>query len=343
MSSLIVQVRQIDAINPHNNADRLELLTVGGWQIISEKGLHKVGEKVVYVPPDSILPKELSDKLNITNYLSNGRVKCIKLRGEPSFGVLLPAEPEWEIGKDVADIFSIVKYEPPVTQIKFRGPPVDSIPANPLFPKYTDIENLRNFSDAFELGELVEFTEKIHGSNVRIAQIDGEILAGSHNLNWKRPLEENLVDNWYWYPTTLESVKNCFKDYKNNKNIVIYGEVYGKVQNLNYGIPGKIAFTAFDMIIDGKYVDRTEFDIICNKYGIPHVPSLYTGPYSMERVKEHSTGLTVLGNGFNIREGIVIRPTIERYNKFGRVIYKYLNDDYLIKKESGKITDSTDI
>jgi hypothetical protein len=50
-----------------------------------------------------------------------------------------------------------------------------------------------------------------------------------------------------------------------------------------------------------------------------------------------------MGNADHIREGVVVRSLQERTNpKIGRVILKYLNDDYLFKKEEGRITDSTD-
>lgn len=47
MSSLIVQVRQIEAINPHLNSDHLELLTIGGWQAVEKKQKYKQGGKVL--------------------------------------------------------------------------------------------------------------------------------------------------------------------------------------------------------------------------------------------------------------------------------------------------------
>ena len=81
MSNLIVDVCKIKELRPHNNADKLEVALVKGWECIVGKGEHRAGELVVFIPPDAVLTQELSDHLGVTGYLSKGRVKTIKLRG----------------------------------------------------------------------------------------------------------------------------------------------------------------------------------------------------------------------------------------------------------------------
>src|SRR5450755_4251106 len=99
MSSLIVEVSKIDAVTSHANADALELAVIKGWQCVVPKGKFKAGDRVVYVPVDSVMPDALAEAMNITKYLSKGRVRCAKLRGEPSFGVIMdPADASWPIG-----------------------------------------------------------------------------------------------------------------------------------------------------------------------------------------------------------------------------------------------------
>ena len=44
MSDLLVNVVRIDAIEPHPNADKLEIVKLGGWQIVSGKGNYIVGD-----------------------------------------------------------------------------------------------------------------------------------------------------------------------------------------------------------------------------------------------------------------------------------------------------------
>ena len=81
------------------------------------------------------------------------------------------------MGTDVREHYGIGKYRPPV---KFHAG--DSEAAHPLFHRYTDIENLRNFPEVFADGEEVVVTEKIHGTNSRIGYVEGSLLAGSHGL-----------------------------------------------------------------------------------------------------------------------------------------------------------------
>ena len=145
----------------------------------------------------------------MTQYLSKQRVRCTRLRGEPSFGLAITPDEDWPLGENVAEHYSLIKYEPPVREPGSRGgPPPDALPEHPLFPRYTDIENLRNFPHLLEEGEMVVVTEKIHGTNTRIGMIEGELMAGSHRLR-RKPLEseEEQRRNFYWFPYTIPGVK----------------------------------------------------------------------------------------------------------------------------------------
>ena len=160
-STLIVEVCNIREILEHPNAHSLELAVVKGWECIVSKGRYKVGDLVVYIPVDSVLPIELGDRLGVRNYLggkNNDRVRCAKLRGVVSYGLLIDNEENWEVGTDVREHYGITKYEPPL-----RAKDGDAAPDDPMFSKYTDIENIRNFPDIFKEGEKVVVTEKIDG------------------------------------------------------------------------------------------------------------------------------------------------------------------------------------
>ena len=95
----LATVRKIDEINPIENADAIEVATVGGWKIVVKKGEFQVGQLAVYFEIDSWIPHELAP------FLSKGqepreyegvkgeRLRTIKLRGQISQGLLLPLEP----------------------------------------------------------------------------------------------------------------------------------------------------------------------------------------------------------------------------------------------------------
>ena len=65
------------------------------------------------------------------------------------------------------------------------------------------------------------------------------------------------------------------------------------------------------------------------------VPLLYEGPFDQKLMEELSSGkTTIMKSKAHIREGIVVKPKIEREVKgLGRVILKFINDDYLLRKK----------
>jgi RNA ligase (TIGR02306 family) len=187
MSSLIVKVRQINEVLPHTNANALELAVVDGWQCVIKKGSFVKGDKVVYFPPDTVLPVSESDTMGVTGYLKNQRVRTIKLRGQMSYGLLVkPKNPNWEIDQDVATEYGATKWVPPEpdeaglmprTGGKKFGRYSGTLPDHPFFWKYTDTEHLRNFTSVIPDGTEVVMTEKIHGcfhADTKVMLVNGE-------------------------------------------------------------------------------------------------------------------------------------------------------------------------
>lgn len=338
MSSLIVPVAVIEKVMPHTNADALELAQVLGWQVVVKKGEYQVGDKVTYFPIDTVLPLELSERFGVTNYLSKGRIKCAKLRGEPSFGLVVrPEVDSWEVGQNVADYYGVSRWEPPL-----RATAVDAEPDHPLFSTYTEIENMRNFPTIFVEGEPVVLTEKIHGTMCRLGSIEGELMAGSKSLRRKRPAEDAFTSSTYWFPFSLEPVRQLVERLgQEHRQVILFGEVYGsKIQSFHYGYKGKLGFRAFDLLIDGHYLDWPEFADLCQKAGVETVPVVATVPFSLEEVRRYSEGKTLLMQEQpHMREGVVVKPLHERNDpKLGRVVLKYVSDTYLF----GSKTDYTD-
>jgi len=225
MSSLIVEVLPIEEIQIHPNADRLELARIKGWWCAVPKDQYKVNDVVVYIPPDAVLPIELSDKIGVTKYLSKGRVKTSKLRGVYSQGIIVDPTilqlSNYTIGEDVQELLGITKYEPsflPSTMggIKIRCPST--------FVQYTDIENYKNYPNVLTSGEEVVIMEKLHGSNCRISNINNVLYVGSHH----RALQED-DSILYWKAAKLYDLQSILPD-----KSVLFGEVFGKgIQKLH--------------------------------------------------------------------------------------------------------------
>lgn len=369
MSSLIVEVCRVDAVEKHPNADRMCICTVKGWRVCAgrdaerDRNQFEAGDKCIYIPPDAVLPPELSERLNVTKYLGSlaknadgvrppgGRVRVARLRGEPSYGLIMPLEEaQLEVGTDVAERYGITKWEPPAEQIDG-----ESERRHPAFHGYTDIENYRNFPDLLHEGEEVVFTEKIHGKCTRLGLIytgegDGEeawtFMAGSHNLRRKEyDAKGRRSQFWDCFSEPVrELLRHVRASFEGARGIVLFGELYGAgVQDMWYGLEnGRFSFQAFDLAVNGHYVDFDVKQGLFARFGVEMVPVLYRGPFSRARVEEYVGGPTTLcgverAGKFTGREGIVLTPTRERSvtteaKVFERVILKAISFEYLERK-----------
>ena len=62
MSDITVTIQTVSDIVIHTNADKLEIAKILGTQTIVPKGQYKVGDAVVYFPPDILLPAAVSSR-----------------------------------------------------------------------------------------------------------------------------------------------------------------------------------------------------------------------------------------------------------------------------------------
>jgi len=330
MSSFKVEVVRIEVL-PHPNADRLDLIKIVGkaWQCIAGKGQFQSGDLAVYLPIDSVLPEPLVKELGIEkNY--HKRLRSIKLRGSVSQGIVMPikypedvmVEPLHE-GDDVTKMLGITRYEVPIP-VHMSG---IQLPDEPNFFKYTDIENYKNFPNAFNPGESVWISEKIHGSSFRAAKINGQLFVGSHRMNLKES-EGNL----YWRAAKMLDLQNQLQDGEQ-----VFAEIYGSgIQDLTYGKKqGEISVSVFDFMKDKIYLDRNRFinTLIERGWSDFIIPFIYQGKWDQE-VIGMATGNSTICPG-QIREGIVVKPLVERFSEplQGRCVIKIINDEYLLRKD----------
>ena len=54
----LATIRTISDIRPIQGADRIEVAQVDGWECVVKKGEFHIGEKIVYVEVDSIMPEK---------------------------------------------------------------------------------------------------------------------------------------------------------------------------------------------------------------------------------------------------------------------------------------------
>src|SRR6202789_2333340 len=95
-----VNIVRITEIKEHTNADSLEIIPIGEYQVVSRKGQFHIGDLGVYLQPDSVVPQTEPFRFIWDPYLAvqmdgivpekRRRITVRKFRGEWSEGLLLP-------------------------------------------------------------------------------------------------------------------------------------------------------------------------------------------------------------------------------------------------------------
>lgn len=143
---------------------------------------------------------------------------------------------------------------------------------------------------------------------------------------------------------TPESWWTTFNKYATAESVIVYFESYGTgVQSMNYGETG-LNCAAYDISVDGEFVNYNEFDAICSAFQIPTVPTEYIGKFDLQEVHRLANLPSVMSKVSQIREGVVVKCVIEsKHPRFGRKIAKYISDDYIIGLTDDKITDKIEL
>lgn len=327
MSEHHIEVVRLGPVIKHDNADTLGITMVhGGYPCIVRLGEFSEGDLAVYIPVDAIVPTD-SPRFAFLGE-GHGRIRAKRLRGVFSMGLLSKPEDDMNEGDDVAERWGITKYEPPEPGMR-RGPGGSFVSSSAIHPPFTapvyDLEGLRKFGRVLVEGEPVQVTEKIHGANGRFVFHDGALWCGSRN-QWKK---EDPEDLWWKVAAAeglAEKLANC-------PDLIVYGEVYGQVQDLKYGVEHGAKLAVFDAIElkTQRWLDVTELDDLCKSIDLPRVPELYRGPWTPERSDEWAEGQSTLAG--HVREGFVVRPLATRYDiRAGRVIFKRAGQGYLLRK-----------
>ena len=371
MSDLKVKVEIIHEIKEHPNADRMELAVIGGaggWQCCVQKDKHKAGGKVIYFPVDSVLTDKLVDTIfgpDSRVKLSKNRVRTIKLRGAISQGLAVPCEliypidfhnESLKLGEDLTKALGVTKYEPPT-----KGSPTSGAGRatkkneNKHFTKYTNINHLRNYPSILDGMEVAAF-EKIHGTNFRAGWVpfvpatwwerfkkkhfgfgpSWQFVYGSHNVQLQGKYKGS---DFYSRKTSMDVYSKMVKQYDLMNALkhgeVIYAEIYGHgiQKNFTYGCKqGEHDMVVVDMKFKGNYVDAKTLATWCFLRGFNLPPLLYTGPWDQLKMDKLVQGTSELDRNQKVREGMVVRPAEEQIFHGGRMIFKYLNPDYLLLK-----------
>lgn len=307
-------------LEPHPNADTLSVVRVFGFNVVVKSSDWEGKTIGAYIPPDSICPDTdeyswLGDKR---------RIRARKIRGVVSMGLLVPAPPGSQIGEDVSKSLGIIHYEPHSEGMNGKHGDRDPEGGPAVHAPHYDVSNARRYLACLEPQEQVVATEKIHGANARYVYLNGRFWCGSRN-QWKAESQ-----NCIWWQA-LAATPELQTWLKSNPGCVVYGEVYGDVQDMRYNcLKGEVKFVAFDIMANGGWLLHDE----ARGYApnLPWVPEIYRGPFDWDKLCELAEGDTVLGGGRHCMEGLVIKPKNERNTlEVGRLQLKLVSNRYLEK------------
>jgi len=209
-SNYLCQIVQLGKPKKHPNADRLQIWTVNGYEVITDMS-SKEGDIKVFFPVecqihDKILSKmnmysnkELNEDKTKTGYISKSRrVKAVKLRDVISDGIVLPYNDildcfniafsfkdykgELFIGEQFDTIDGVVicnKYVPPVKDVssgggqgKPKGPKVSDIIVEGQFNFHYDTSKLQDNIHRFDnANDTIVITDKWHGTSAVFSNV----------------------------------------------------------------------------------------------------------------------------------------------------------------------------
>ena len=163
------------------------------------------------------------------------------------------------------------------------------------------------------------FTEKIDGTNIRVYW-DG------YKVSFAGRTEKALI------PTELQEKLNAlfggevneqmFEQHFKNKEVILFGEGYGrKIQNGRLYIPDGVSFILFDVMVNGRFLERDEVNEIANAFGIRSVPVILKGTIqeAVDFVKSKPNSTIGIAN----MEGLVGVPAANLLDRWGnRIIVK---------------------
>lgn len=213
MARKMASIQRIKSLRPIPGADKIEVATVLGWEVVVKKGEFKEGELACYFEIDSWVPNTIAPFLTKEghqpkeyNGVPGERLKTIKLRKQLSQGLLLPVASlltripasvaEQGEGTDVTDLLGVQKWEAPEERAtnNGNGPMASKTRSFPYFIRKTDQERAQNFGHmiAQNLDTRFEVTVKKDGSSLTVFRV----VPGSEYYEDAKKMLGNKMSLW---------------------------------------------------------------------------------------------------------------------------------------------------
>lgn len=333
----------IENIQPIEGADNVELATILSQPVVVQKSRgFKVGDKVVFVGTDAILPEAFEfEFLASQNY----RVKTVRVRGQVSMGVVFKPEEitvldtaNLIVGDSLDSLIGIKKYEAPV----FESEKLQAGKADGRFPSHTpktDEENIHKMKWIIDElhGEEVTLTYKLDGTSLTVA-LDNE---GTFSVCSRNNSLKEAGGGDYWNMVRKYDLKTKMPNDAASHSI--QAEIIGPgIQKNKHGLKEKeVRVHNIFNNDEGRHLDYDERVAVAEKLGLPCVQlhSRFVLDKNVHTVEWFINTATIpdIMNPENPCEGLVLRPVKEKRigSRFERASVKILNPQFKEKFKNG--------
>lgn len=346
----LVSVRTISDIQPIPGADVIEQVSIAGWIVVAQKGVHSVGDTVLYFEIDSFLPStdpRFESFMKFGTRTFNGvlghRVKTVRLRGVYSQGIIMPLaefpEIDWILEDyDYSEAVGIVKWE----RSEDTGMIGDAKGSFPSFLRKSDQERIQNLYgkliNSSLATELFVGTMKMDGSSITVFHYPPDYredgcVTGYCSRNQQLKFPEEGQDPGKFYEGACRS--GLFS--KVTKLHELYGSYYAIQGELvgagiqgnfeKFGLYQVFAYNIFD-IQKQQYVDYGTFAEMAEAIDLQICPVVYEATLilsqPLETILAMADGKGVINS---YREGIVFKQLS------GTTQFKAISNKYLAKEE----------
>lgn len=363
----LASIQQISALHPIEGKDRIEQAIVLGWQVIVRKGEYNVGDKTIFVEPDSVLPEVPEFEFLRSKKF---RIKTMKMGGVLSQGIcfpttLLPVKMDgssYRVDEDVTDILGIKKYEPyqeqeAPTQInkkeskfrKFIFSHSSTRWIGKLFlkPKKKELFGFPDFVSKTDETRIQNMPFVLHDKNIKYVvreKVDGQ--SGTFFLKrlkkrfpWSKQKYEFGVcsrnrrlfkpdNSSYWKVAERYDIENVLRSLIGDHEwVCIQGECIAPNVQGNKYHVSEPDLYCFNLIYPTAQIDCISAEALVSEYGLKWVPLVSHNFVLPDTV----TDLLDFATGESMLEQGVLREGIVLRNYDRRISFKAVSPDFLLK------------
>tara|TARA_R110002051_G_scaffold60546_9_gene110962 strand:+ start:71566 stop:72621 length:1056 start_codon:yes stop_codon:yes gene_type:complete len=338
----LATIETITDIAAIEGADSIVRARIRGWDVVVGKTQFEVGDTVIYVEVDSLLP--ISDPrfaflasrgVRNQNGVEGHVLKTARLRGQYSQGIAFdpsdfPEVTDAQVGDDVTDALAIIKWDPPL--------PAELISnARGWLPSWVSASSeirVQNSSDILaadaERGDWLA-TEKIDGMSMTVWSDGDDYGVAGRNVDF---LEAS--NNMFWQTANSLGLHPSIGSEWGDRRVAIQGELFGPGVIKNSLAVNDVEFRAFTLYVDGIEVPRIQWpnwllDIATPVYD-------FDLPHSVDEAVKQVDGLKSLINPQRRAEGVVWRNRTRAYvglpnGRSVRASLKVISPAYLMKAD----------